>query len=92
MSISSMMRIADEKMSKKLEWNRIGENHVSGPPLGHHKTLMKCSVSQFKKSGMLRGLCLACLHPQMVCEHIAAHGEENEIGWEFREWLLDGVR
>ncbi|KXH65434.1 hypothetical protein CSAL01_08823 [Colletotrichum salicis] len=87
MSISSMMRLADEKMSKTLEWNRVGQCNVSGPPLGHHKTLMKCSVSHFKKSGMMRGLCLAWLHPQMVCEDTATYGEDNERGREFREWL-----
>ncbi|KAL2881976.1 hypothetical protein SGCOL_002715 [Colletotrichum sp. CLE4] len=92
MSISSMMRLADEKMSKTLEWNRVGQCHVSGPPLGHHKTLMKCSVSQFKKSGMMRGLCLACLHPQMMCEDTATHGEDNERGREFREWLPVDLR
>lgn len=91
MSISSMMRLADEKMSKVLEWNRVGQCHVSGPPLGHHKTLMKCTVSQFKSSGILRGICLACLHPQMVCEDITAYGEANARVREFGELLPDEV-
>ncbi|KAK1517802.1 uncharacterized protein CCOS01_12059 [Colletotrichum costaricense] len=89
MFIISMTRLADEKMSKNLERNRVRQCHVSGPPLGYHRTLMKCSVGQLKRSGTLNGLCMACLHPQMVCEEVMAHGEANDRGRNFRDWLPD---